>query len=277
MVKSNDISLVIKDIITAMMERVMENVLINDPFIPEEHRAKKPLYSALVPDEIFKGSHFERRFVTPFGKVWEKLAQAAGEKGHGSAVLGKVINGTIKEERLRRISEILNRLEHPVSGKKRIKPNWENELKYVLEGDGNEIPVSVVCDLFIKDNHSHESYAFELKAPLPNSDQTKVSKEKILKLYSMTIMQITEAYYSLPYNPYGSKENYNWSFPMRWFDMKNDRVVLIGDEFWDLIGGEGTYQIFIAEINKLGKEYRERIYKEFLGIEPPERDNMVSL
>jgi hypothetical protein len=45
--------------------------------------------------------------------------------------------------------------------------------------------------------------------------------------------------------------------------------VLIGDEFWDLIGGSGTYSIFIKEINLLGKEYKERIYKEFLGIEPP--------
>jgi hypothetical protein len=43
---------------------------------------------------------------------------------------------------------------------------------------------------------------------------------------------------------------------MRWFDMKKDKVVLIRNEFWDLIG---TYQIFIDEINKLGKEYRGRI------------------
>lgn len=39
----------------------------DDPFIKEKHHANKPLYAALVPDEIFKGSHFERRFVTPFG------------------------------------------------------------------------------------------------------------------------------------------------------------------------------------------------------------------
>jgi hypothetical protein len=44
----------IKMIIESMMNRVMDNVLVNDPFIEEEHHAKKPLYSALVPDEIFK-------------------------------------------------------------------------------------------------------------------------------------------------------------------------------------------------------------------------------
>ena len=57
---------------------------------------------------------------------------------------------------------------------------------------------------------------------------------------------------------------------MRWFDMNNDESVLIGDEFWDFIGGEGTYENFISEINSVGFKYRERIYREFLGIEPPD-------
>jgi len=61
----------INKVISELMERVMNRVLITDPFIKEKHRANKPLYSALVPEEIFKGLHFERRFVTPFGGVWE--------------------------------------------------------------------------------------------------------------------------------------------------------------------------------------------------------------
>jgi hypothetical protein len=52
--------------------------------------------------------------------------------------------------------------------------------------------------------------------------------------------------------------------------MHEDESVLIGNEFWDLIGGGGTYQTFITEVNNLGKEYKERIYKEFLKIEPPQ-------
>ena len=64
----------IQEVINTMMNRVMNKVLVEDPFIKEKHHSQKPLYAALVPDEIFKGSHFERRFVTPFGGVWEKLA-----------------------------------------------------------------------------------------------------------------------------------------------------------------------------------------------------------
>ena len=49
-----------------------------------------------------------------------------------------------------------------------------------------------------------------------------------------------------------------------------DVLAIKGEELWDMIGGEGTYKYFITEINKLGAYYKERIYREYLGIEPPE-------
>lgn len=59
---SNDvkqrISKGIAEVIASLMDRVLNKVLVEDPFLPEQHHAAKPLYAALVPDEIFKGSHF---------------------------------------------------------------------------------------------------------------------------------------------------------------------------------------------------------------------------
>ncbi|MFN6143535.1 MAG: TdeIII family type II restriction endonuclease [Pseudanabaena sp.] len=253
--KQQRIAQAIKDVISKMMDRVMDRVLITDPFIKENHRANKPLYAALVPDEIFKGSHFERRFVTPFGLVWEKLAQVVALEAYGNCQMGHTISGTVGQVSLRRIQEVLNKLEHS-KGKNKVKPNWNEELQYIQEGGGNQIPVSVVCDIFIQNEENGKRYAFELKAPLPNSDQTKVSKEKLFKLLAMEPKLVDYAYFALPYNPYGKKENYKWDFPMRWFNMHKDESVLIGDEFWDLIGGEGTYSNFIQEVNSLGKDYR---------------------
>lgn len=267
--KQKRIAQAIKDVVADMMDRVMERVLITDPFIKENHRSSKPLYAALVPDEIFKGSHFERRFVTPFGGVWEKLAQVVALEAHGNCQMGHTIEGTIGKESLRRIQEVLNKLEHS-KGAEKVKPDWAAELKYIKAGGGQPIPASVVCDIFIQNQENGTRYAFELKAPLPNSDQTKVSKEKLFKLLAMEPKVVDFAYYALPYNPYGKKEDYKWTFPLRWFNMHKDESVLIGNEFWDLIGGTGTYNNFIKEINVLGKDYRERIYREFLGIEPPQ-------
>lgn len=243
------------------------------PLIVISIEQKKPLYAALVPDEIFKGSHFERRFVTPFGGVWEKLAVTAASVGMGEAHKGYTISGQVRQERLKRIQEVLNKLEHKETEGSRLKPNWDQEINYILDGKGELIPTTVICDVYAKNISTGSAYAFELKAPLPNSDQTKVSKEKIFKLLSMEIPQVENAFFVLPYNPYGKKENYNWSFPKRWFDMINDPVVLIGNEFWDFLGGTGTYKLFISEVNKLGKEYKDRIYREYLGIEPPAQDD----
>ena len=258
----------IQSVIIELMERVMTKVLVEDPFKSDLHRASRPLYAALVPDEIFKGSHFERRFVTPFGGVWEKLAQVAATEGMGLGTLGKRITGNVKQERLRRITEVLNWLEHG-ERKTRKRPNWKAELEYVLKGRGKNVPVTVISDVYVEDTKRKTKYAVELKAPLPNSDQTKVSKEKMLKLYAMEPLQVNAAFYALPYNPFGRREDYDWSFPARWFDMKNDEVVLIGDEFWEKIGGTGTYRVFIDAINEIGEAYRERIYREYLGIDPP--------
>lgn len=270
MAAEEKIKAAVQKVITSLMNRVMERVLVTDPFLPDKHKADKPLYAALVPDEIFKGAHFERRFVTPFGAAWESLAEAVASAALGLAARGRAIDGLVKEGRLQRITEVLNRLEHGVNTTGRVRPDWDTELKYILGGKGEKIPVRVICDLYAEDSKNKMRYAFEIKAPLPNSDQTKVSKEKILKLYAMEPRMVDEAYYALPYNPYGKRENYAWSFPARWFNMKEDAAVLIGNEFWDKLGGPGTYKSFISTVNEIGKEYKDRIYREFLGIEPPD-------
>jgi Type II restriction endonuclease, TdeIII len=260
----------IQAVVSAMMDRVLQRVLTEDPFVKEAHHANKPLYAALVPDEIFKGSHFERRFVTPFGGLWEKLAIVAAKQAHGSCERNQPIEGLVSTDRLRRIQEVINRLEHAGAGGAKQAPNWVSELNYVLAGRGKAIPVTVVCDIFVRNAATAQRYAFELKGPLPNSDQTKVSKEKMFKLLAMEPRQVDSAFYALPYNPFGrSRSDYQWAFPMRWFDMHTDPCVLIGNDFWDFIGGNGTYDKFIHEVNLLGKGYRERIYREYLGIEPP--------
>lgn len=268
--RQHQMKIAIQHQIKDLMENLMNKVLHKDPFNPEDHKSHKPLYAALVPDEIFKGSHFERRFVTPFGSIWEELAVIAANHGLGSGERGKLISGMVKQGRLHRITETLDKLEHEKRRKKnRIRPDWNKEIAYILEGTGDYIPTEVRCDLFVTDVKGAKKFAFELKTPLPNSDQTKVSKEKIMKLFAMEPHQVDAAYFALPFNPYGKREQYDWKFPTRWFDMKYDPVVLIGDEFWEKIGGAGTYQSFISAVNEIGHEYKERIYREYLGIDPP--------
>ncbi len=230
-------------------------------------------FDAFLPLEIRKAAFLQKKFLEHFSDIWKKLAAVAAEQGLGKCLQQHTIRGNIRMGRLQRIQEVLNKLEHPEVGIERQKPNWQTELNYILEGKGELIPATVVCDICTEDTATGERFAFELKAPLPNSDQTKQSKEKIFKLFAMDNKPIDAAYYALPYNPYGAKTDYAWTFPARWFDMRQDPVVLIGAEFWDKIGGVGTYAAFIQAINEIGLPYKERIYREFLGIEPLEQSS----
>jgi hypothetical protein len=180
--KADSLKNEIQDVVNVMMERVLNKVLYDDPFLSDKFKAEKPLYAALVPEEIFKGSHFERRFVTPFGSAWEKLAIVAAKHGLGQAQSGYIIHGQIHQDRLKRISEVLNRLEHGKTNTGRIKPDWNVELEYIKKARGKQIPISVVCDIFVQNPKTNKKYSFEIKGPLHNSDQAKVSKEKLLKI-----------------------------------------------------------------------------------------------
>jgi len=74
-----------------------------------------------------------------------------------------------------------------------------------------------------------------LKSPF-NSDQPKLVAENS-KLYSMELLLLMERVLrSLPYNPLRRREDYDWRFA-RWFNMEEDEVAVIGDEFWEKISG----------------------------------------
>ncbi len=131
----------------------------------EEHHAKKPIYAALVPDEIFKGSHFKRRFTTPsevFGKslLWQQQTHKVKSLSQGYS-----IEGFVREERLRTNSGGSQPFgaQSERNGKNPF-PNWSEELKYILEGGGEKIPVSVTVDVFVEDTKKSEKLAFEINS-----------------------------------------------------------------------------------------------------------------
>ena len=42
----------IQSVVNVMMERVLNKVLYDDPFLSDKFKAEKPLYAALVPEEF---------------------------------------------------------------------------------------------------------------------------------------------------------------------------------------------------------------------------------
>lgn len=265
--KQERISLAIKGVISDLMERVMKRVLITDPFVKEKHHSKKPLYAALVPDEIFKGSHFERRFVTPFGGVWEKLALVVANEAHGHCIKSHEIRGTVGQESLRRIQETLNRLEHKGKKAAKTKPDWSKEIAYIKAGGGELLPVRIECNIFIDSKINGKTYAFILEKDLSNSRQNRINEEKLLKLMAMDSSEVDFIYSVIPYDIDKNQERNQLNRPIHQYNNYENKPTLIGSEFWNLIGGVGIYNILMNEVNALGQGYRKQIYQEFLEID----------
>lgn len=259
----NDTEAEIKKVLNRFMKGVLQRRLVEEPWDYEDYKIKLPFHVALVPEEIWKSAKFERSFVTSLGMIgWEDIARIIAHDKRGFAERNKTIEGSIGEKQLAKIQQILRELEH---GKR--KPDWKSEISEIRQvSKSGLIKVKVVADLYVEDTNLNKKFCFEIKSPKPNSDQTKVSKDKILQLLHLDNTKISGAYFALPFNPYGSKEDYDHPHPFRWFNMRKDESVLIGEEFWNLLGGEGTYESLIKVFEDVGKTYKEKIKKEYLGI-----------
>lgn len=258
----------IRRVIKNKMDRVMHEVLENDPFVPEWHQSSNPLYSALVPNEVFTGSHFERHLDAIFSKTWEELAAIIATDRMHRIKRSEEIKGIVLTGRLRRISRVT--YTRVYDSAKITRPRLREEIEYIMAGRGLRFPMRVTCNLFVEDARNGSKTAFLINTSIPNRYQLRVTMCDILKLYAMNPPQIDRAYFVLPYNPCGNESVCKVSSQLSWFGLHNDECLLIGNEFWNLLGGDGTYDHLMKIVLDLGRHYRKDIYDRYLGITPPE-------
>ena len=256
-----------------VMKRILEKRTIQEPFNEEEIKNKNPFGYRLVPIEVWKGSKFERSFVTSLGQgIFEQIAKIIAE-GSGAVAENQYVK-TIRLNtwQIEKIDNILSMQRKQKNNSKlkdknkKIKTiNEELEFLRELETDRYQ-EVQVLFDLYIKRNNGAEEY-YSLKTVKPNLDQTENAKKDMLRL--MTAEENSEAYFALPYNPAGEDESYKsaHAIPYKLFDMDNDNNVLIGKRLWNKIGGDdNTYNELLDIFNTVGQEYITKIKEEYLGI-----------
>lgn len=68
---------------------------------------------------------------------------------------------------------------------------------------------------------------------------------------------------AIPYNPYEPQPYERWTL-QGLFDLEKE--VLVGKEFWDLLGGKGTYEDLLKVFEEAGVELRDEIDKKMKSI-----------
>lgn len=211
----------------------------------------KPFHESLLPDGILFISEFERSFSTKLGTTFEECARLTAKVVHKSAERGYRVQGMVTEKAIKRIEAITNEI--GIGGMKRKYPDLVKEI-VELSKSGNGIERVSIADLYIE-TKSGEKWFFEIKSPKPNKGQCLEATGRLLQIQAITHTEYpkAKAFYATAYNPYGvEKPTYQHSFVLNYMDLDNE--VLIGKEFWDLIGGKGTYEEILDIYQEIGRE-----------------------
>jgi hypothetical protein len=235
----------IEGILRSCIDRTLERT--------KEAKTFRPFHEALLTKELIAASAFERSFSTSFGQgPIEEISQILALADGAESVRQKEVRVDITKGAEDEITRILKALRDGDG-----KPDWKKEIDRVLAlKKGDHIQVRILSDLWIKKDNK-EAF-ISIKTVKPNIDQAEKAKHDMLMLKAHNPDYVT--YFGLYYNPGGPKrEDYNWSIPGKIFDMKKDECVLIGQEYWDTIGGKETYKNLLEVFEKIGNETREKL------------------
>jgi len=136
--------------------------------------------------------------------------------------------------------------------------SWNETIDEISYAPKTGILVShqVISDLWwLKDGINHY---MSIKTVKPNIDQTAVAKQDLLRLKFADPK--CKVFFGLYYNPYGEERTtYAHNPPMGIFNFHSDPVVLIGRDYWNTLGGEGTYETILEIAKEVGTETRTRL------------------
>ncbi len=215
----------------------------------------RPFHDALLTRELVKASAFERSFSTSLGQgPIERISKIIAEgngfhcfKQHETQV--NLYKGALDE-----IELIISNLRGGIS-----KPNWEKELIRInSHRKGDTVVRRVISDIHLI--KGEKKIFISLKTVKPNLDQTSIAKTDMLLLKADE--PSSDAYLALYYNPGGDlRTDYNWTVPSKIFNMYKDPCILIGKDYWDFIGGEGTYNDLLNIFTVIGEKTKALLQK----------------
>jgi type II restriction enzyme len=195
---------------------------------------------------------------TTFGtSIFEPVALAVA-KGRFAKVRSQYeIGNTISEGSQQAIQSIINRLSVADTA-----PNKQNELDEIRRATNTEkinIIKTVKADIFLE-NKGGEMFFIDLKTAKPNISNFKDFKRTLLEwaaiAYTQNIQAKIHTLIAIPYNPYEPKPYERWTIK----GMLDDKhELMVGREFWDFLGGRGTYDNLLECFEIAGIQLRTEL------------------
>ena len=191
-----------------------------------------------------------------FEPVSEKLASINFVEAKKQYILGTNISEKAQIE----IQHIINEIS---TGKNPDKNSEIRRIRRVANSGRINKLKTVKVDLFLKDKEG-VVHLFDIKTAKPNISNFKDFKRTLLEWVAIYLLENPDAevhsYIAIPYNPYEPKPYERWTLKGM-LDLKNE--LKVAEEFWDFLGGKGSYEKLLDCFEKAGIELRPEIDEYF--------------
>jgi hypothetical protein len=223
-----------------------------------------PFHTRLLGSDRLALYSFIHSLSTNFGTaIFEHVAAALARPIYKHVETQSVAGVVISEGAQTEIQQIMNELTTGIGD-----PNKEEEVKRLRRvcRTGNMVKVSLTLVDVLVESHVGGSYLFDIKTAKPNKSGFQGYKRMLLEWTAARLAidpdaDITAAI-AIPYNPYEPKPYSRWTMKGM-LDVKPNSQLLVAQEFWNFIGGEGAYEQLLNIFEKVGIELRHEIDVRF--------------
>jgi hypothetical protein len=229
----------LKDVLLSFVRSI-----VDVPYSIDELKKAYPFHALIFPGEAIKAFKKQRSVVTRMGQqLIPRLAEIVAKDQYDDVHRDHDIVGMLDVAKIEVIDNIINGLRMG-----RRKPDHQREIEEILTAKSDEKrEVRVIADLFVGDFKPGPLF-LEIKSPRPNLDVCAESKKKMLLFQALFEDKMPQAFLALYYNPY-FPGTYKHSFTRQIMDLDNE--VLIGEEMWNKLGGEGAYDELLSIIEEV--------------------------
>lgn len=189
------------------------------------------------------------------GTTYEECAKLIALEHHQEASRSYEISGEVSIEAVNEIERQIALFEQSAD-KNATKPGFEEMIEAVLEAQKTNHLVrrSVKADLYVLSRDGRKFF-FEIKGSKPNKGQCLEVIQRLLRYHLLCGLSRPDAqsYYAMAYNPYGpNRSDYKWSVARKYTPF--EQAVIMGHEFWNIIGGETAYEELLDIYQEVGRE-----------------------
>ncbi|MBU1680229.1 MAG: TdeIII family type II restriction endonuclease [Bacteroidetes bacterium] len=226
-----------------------------------------PFLARLIQDnEKIAAYSFIHSMATTLGmSIYEDVSVVIAQEKSQECFRNYGVGGAISKEQKSTIANIVAKLRNG-EREANIKKEIEEVLRASAE-NGEFQKSGNIADFYMK--RDEEEFYFEIKTVKPNIDVFEKSKTKLLEWVARRRKKIN-VFLAFPYNPY-HPEPYSRFTEVGMMDSPND--FLVGDEYWDFIGGKNTFPELLMVFDEVGKEFKARLEQKFKEIAKEKLDS----